>query len=82
MDISQIDQELKDIKNNYLLLFKQKDEQSVFYFIQMTELMYADLGYEFYDKDKLYDLVCNNFKNNIVLVFNNMRDYYLRIINN
>lgn len=82
MDISQIDQELKDIKNNYLLLFKQKDEQSVFYFIQMTELMYADLGYEFYDKDKLYDLVCNSFKNNIVLVFNNMRDYYLRIINN
>ena len=82
MNSSQIDQELKDIKTNHLEIFKQKDEQSLFYFIQMTELMYTELGYEVYDKEKLYDLVCNNFKNNIALVFSNMKDYYLRITNN
>ena len=81
MNNSKIDQELKDLKTNYLTLFNQKDEQSLFYFIQMSELMYKDLSYEIYDKEKLYDLACNNFKNNIVIVFNNMKDYYLKITN-
>lgn len=80
-DTSKIDKELNEIANNYINTFNQNDEKTLFFFIQMNEIMYTELSYEVYDKDKLYDLVCNNFKSNTNLVFSNMKDYYFKTIN-
>lgn len=82
MNSTLLEQELKDLKNTYLDAFKEIDNSSLFYFLQMIELMYREMSYEVYDKEKLYDLICNNYKNNISIVFNNMRDYYLKMSNN
>ncbi len=79
-DTSKIDKELKELANNYTTSFNQNDEKTLFFFIQMNEIMYTELSYEVYDKDKLYDLVCNNFKSNTNLVFSNMKDYYSKTI--
>lgn len=82
MNSTLLEQELKDLKSTYLSAFKEIDNSSLFYFLQMIELMYREMSYEVYDKEKLYDLICNNYKNNTSVVFNNMKDYYLKISNN
>ena len=80
-DNYKIDTDLTELSVNNTNAFNQYDQQTLFYFIQMTELMYNEIGYEIYDKDKLYDFVCNTYKNNTNIVFQNLKDYYLRIIN-
>ena len=81
-DTARIEQELKDISSSNKASFNQSDQQTLFYFIQMIELLYTEVSYEVYDKDKLYDLICNNFRANTNIVFDNMKEYYSRIVNN
>ena len=76
-----LDKELKNIKKEYNEFFKKQDNQSLFYLIQMIELMYSELGEEIHEKDSLYDVVYNRYKNNISIIFNNMKDYFLKITN-
>ncbi len=73
---------LSDIKNDYIKYFSQQDKQAFFYFMQMIELFYNELAPEVYDKEFLYDLICNEFKNDVNLIFNNMKEYFLNISNN
>ena len=82
MDSVFIDKELKELKTNYLKKFKESDEQTVYCFIKLIDSAYSQLSYEVYDKDKLYDVVCNNFKNSINIVFSNMTEYHLKKTNN
>ena len=77
-----IEKELKSIEKDYNDYFKMQDKQSLFYLIQMTELMYSELSSIVDNKDRLYDLVYNNYKSDISLVFNNMTTYFLKITNN
>ena len=81
-DAAKIEKELKEISNNCTQSFNQSDQQTLFYFIQMIELLYTEVSYEVYDKDKLYDLICNNFRANTNTVFANMKEYYSGIVNN
>ena len=78
----ELEQELKNIKDDYNSFFKRQDEQSLFYLIQMIELMYTELSNEIENKDSLYNMVNNHFKNNINRIFTNMKDYYLKLTNN
>lgn len=82
MDSVIVDKELTKLQENYLKEFKKSDEETIYYFIKIIEALYKELSYEVYDKDKLYDIVCNNFKNSIGIVFNNMKDYHLKKANN
>lgn len=82
MNSIQFEQEMKKLKNDYIESFNEKDNQSLFYFIQIIELLYSEVSYEVYDKEKLYDIICNVFKNNTNIVFSNMKDYYLKVSNN
>ena len=77
-----LNDEIADIKNDYIKYFSQKDEQAFFYFMQMIELFYNELSPEVYDKEFLYDLICNEFKNDVNLIFSNMKDYFLNLSNN
>lgn len=77
-----LDKEIKSIKKEYSVFFKKQDEQSLFYLIQMIELMYTELKEEIQEKDSLYDIVYNHYKNNISIVFSNMKDYFLKTTNN
>lgn len=80
-DATKIEKELKDISNNCTQSFNQSDQQTLFYFIQMIELLYTEVSYEVYDKDKLYDLICNNYRSNTNIVFSNMKSYYSKLVN-
>ncbi len=77
-----LNDEISDIKNDYIKYFSQKDEQAFFYFMQMIELFYNELSPEVYDKEFLYDLICNEFKSDVNLIFSNMKDYFLNLANN
>lgn len=74
-----LEKELKNLKKEYNQFFKKQDDQSLFYLIQMIELMYTELVSEIQKKDSLYDIVYNNYKNNISIIFSNMKDYFLKI---
>ena len=67
------------LKKSYVAFFKQKDDDSSFYFTQMIGLLYEELSYETDNKKVLYGIVCKNFKNNINMVFKNMKDYFLEL---
>ena len=82
MNSAQVDNDLKKLENSYKTAFSKCDNDTAYYILQMVELMYNELSYEVYDKEKLYDLVCNGLKNNIVNVFNNLRDYHTRYSTN
>ena len=81
-DATKIEKELKEISNNCTQSFNQSDQQTLYYFIQMIELLYTEVSYEVYDKDKLYDLICNNYRSNTNIVFSNMKSYYSEMVNN
>ena len=81
-DAAKIEKELKEISRNNTESFNQSDQQTLYFFIQMIELLYTEVSYEVYDKEKLYDLICNNFRANTNIVFSNMKSYYSGIINN
>ena len=59
---TQLEKHLNDIEKNYRLSFDEKDKQSLFYFIQMIDLMYNELLSEVYDQGVLYDTIYNTFK--------------------
>ena len=67
------------MKKSYIEFFKQKDNESSFYYTQMIGLMYEELSYEIDNKKILYDIVCKNFKNNVNIVFKNMKDYFMEL---
>ena len=77
----ELEKELKNIKEDYSNFFKRQDEQSLFYLIQMIELMYTELSNEIENKESLYSMVYNHFKNNLNRIFTNMKDYYLKVTN-
>ncbi len=77
----ELEKELKNIKEDYSNFFKRQDEQSLFYLIQMIELMYTELSNEIENKESLYSMVNNHFKNNLNRIFTNMKDYYLKVTN-
>ena len=77
-----LDKELKNIKKEYNQFFKKQDDQSLFYLVQMIELMYTELAHEIQEKDSLYDIVYNKYKNDISIIFSNMKDYFLKITDN
>ena len=73
---------LKEIEKNTKVSFDEKDKQSLFYFIQMFDLMYNELCYEVYDQGILYDLLYNTFKKNINIIFDNMKEYTIKVSDN
>lgn len=73
---------LKEIEKNTKISFDEKDKQSLFYFIQMFDLMYNELCYEVYDQGILYDLLYNTFKKNINIIFDNMKEYTIKVSDN
>ena len=77
-----INKEIQNIKKEYTDYFAAADKQSIFYFIQLIEMFYNELCYEVYDKDLLYDLICNDYKSDINNIFKNLKDYFLSSINN
>lgn len=79
---TELKEHLYTIENNYAYTFKEKDKQSLFYFIQMIDLMYNEFCYETYDQGILYDLVHNTFKKNITIIFDNMQKYALKVSGN
>ena len=70
---------LEQLEKDYKISFEEKDKQSLFYIIQMIDLMYSELCYEVYDKGILYDLVYNIFKKNIEIIFDNLRRYSIKV---
>lgn len=70
---------LEQLEKDYKISFEEKDKQSLFYIIQMIDLMYSELSYEVYDKGVLYDLVYNTFKKNIEIIFDNLRRYSIKV---
>lgn len=82
MTNSELKEHLNEIEKNYKLSFEEKDKQSLFYFIQMIDLMYNELCYEVYDQGILYDLVYNTFKKNLTIIFDNMKKYAIKVSDN
>lgn len=79
---TELKEHLSDIEKNTMVSFADKDKQSLFYFIQMIDLMYDELCYEVYDQGILYDLVHNTFKKNITIIFDNMKKYAIKVSDN
>ena len=73
---------LENLKKEYQVYSNQKDEQSLFYLEQMNEVMYNELKVLINDKTALNDLIRHSFKKNINIIFNNMKDYFKKIIEN
>jgi len=66
---------LKQLEKDYYNFCFEKDKQSLFYIDQMVDIFYNELIYQVYNKDAFYDLMYNNFKKNISIIFKNMKDY-------
>ena len=79
---TKLTEHLKEIEKNTKISFDEKDKQSLFYFIQMFDLMYNELCYEVYDQGILYDLLYNTFKKNINIIFDNMKEYTIKVSDN
>ncbi|MGN0992726.1 MAG: hypothetical protein ACI4PE_02180 [Bacilli bacterium] len=79
---TKLTEHLKEIEKNTKISFDEKDKQSLFYFIQMFDLMYNELCYEVYDQGILYDLIHNTFKKNINVIFDNMKEYTIKVSDN
>lgn len=79
---TQLEKHLNDIEKNYRLSFDEKDKQSLFYFIQMIDLMYNELLSEVYDQGVLYDTIYNTFKKNMTIIFDNMKKYVVKVSDN
>ncbi|MGM9878915.1 MAG: hypothetical protein ACI31R_02690 [Bacilli bacterium] len=79
---TELTQHLKEIEKNTKASFDEKDKQSLFYFIQMFDLMYNELCFEVYDQGLLYDIVHNTFKKNIIIIFDNMKSYAIKVSDN
>lgn len=79
---TELKEHLNDIEKNTVVSFAEKDKQSLFYFVQMIDLMYNELCYEVYDQGILYDLIHNTFKKNITIIFDNMKKYAIKVSNN
>ncbi len=79
MTWNEIKEHLSVINDKYNTSFNEKDKQSLFYFIQMNDLFYNELSNEIYDQSVLYDLVYNNYKKNITIIFDNMVKYCKKV---
>lgn len=75
MSSEELSNYLNQLESNYRDSSSMKDKQSLFYFMQMSDLLYNELKNEFYDQVLLYDFVHNIFKKNITIIFDNMSKY-------
>lgn len=73
---------ISSIKEEYTNYFNEKDDQSLFYFNQVMKLLYDELSHEVSNKKTLSGIISNNFKNNIMVVFKNMKSYFLKTSDN
>lgn len=79
-------QELKEhlimINKNYNDSVNKKDKQSLFYFEQMSLLMYNELCNEVSEQGLLQALTNNSFKKNIIIIYDNMAKYSKKVCDN
>lgn len=75
-------QNLKNIVTSYNSFQSQKDEQSLFYINQMIDLLNNELKIEVIDDKALDKILLKDFKNTLNSVFNNMKDYLKKILDN
>ena len=79
-------QELKEhlimINKNYNDSVNKKDKQSLFYFEQMSLLMYNELCNEISEQGLLQALTNNSFKKNIIIIYDNMAKYSKKVCDN
>ena len=64
--------ELKEEAKNYN---ETKDNQSYIYIYQLTDLFYSELSTIVLDQKVLNDSIYNNFRKNILEVFDKLKDY-------
>lgn len=82
MSITEIKKYLENIKKNYIDFCKSKDDQTLFYINQMIDLFYNELFDEFKTKTNLHSLVYSLYKQNINVIFSNMKEYTSKISDN
>ena len=79
-------QELKEhlimINKNYNDSVSEKDKQSLFYFEQMSLLMYNELCNEVSEQGFLQALTNNSFKKNVIIIYDNMAKYSKKVCDN
>ena len=82
MNDNKLEKDIKDIDLSYKDFVSNKDEQSLFYINQMVDLMYNELKYETDKDDQLNKLLIVDFKNIVNNIFDNLKEYFAKIIDN
>ena len=82
MTEKKLELDIKNIVLKYANFEKEKDEQSLFYINQMVDLLFNELKYETENKEVLNKIILTDFKNDINHIFDNLKEYFTKIINN